>query len=149
MPTLTVASQTESERLALEQAIAYVSQLPRPAQDAPDGTARAARARLALADGPALLRSRRAAAPARRLPGRPKGRHPRTVVTAVGRVTLRRAYFACPACGQGDFGADRVPGPDGTVTPAAGRMACLLGARQSFARAEVARAEVAGRDPDD
>jgi hypothetical protein len=82
-------------------------------------------------------------------PGRSKGRHPRTVLTAVGPVTLRRIYFACDPCGQGDFGADRILGIDGYVTTAACRMACLLGVQQSFARAELALAEVAGWDLDD
>jgi len=64
-------------------------------------------------------------------------------------VTLRRSYFACPDCGQGDFGADRVLGIDGYVTAGACRMACLLGVQQSFVRAEVALAEVAGWELDD
>jgi hypothetical protein len=67
----------------------------------------------------------------------------------VGRVTVRRTYFACARCGQGDFGADRVLGLDGYVTDAARRMACLLGVQQSFAKAEVALSEVAGWDLDD
>jgi hypothetical protein len=71
------------------------------------------------------------------------------VLTAVGRVPLRRTYFACPACGQGDFGADRVLGLGGYVTAAACRMACLLGVQQSFAQAQRALAEVAGWDLDD
>jgi hypothetical protein len=82
-------------------------------------------------------------------PGRHKGQHPRTVLTAVGHVTLGRTYFACPDCGQGDFGADRILGIDGYVTRGARRMACLLGVHQSFAGAELALAEVAGWDLDD
>jgi hypothetical protein len=62
MPTLTLEYRTESERLALEQAIAYVTQLGQLAQDAPDGSVLAACERLALADGRALLRSTLAAA---------------------------------------------------------------------------------------
>jgi hypothetical protein len=62
MPTLTIAYQSESERLALEQAIAYVSQLTRLAQTAPDGTVLATCEKLALHDGRALLRSTLAAA---------------------------------------------------------------------------------------
>src|SRR5262249_41233181 len=77
-------------------------------------------------------------------PGRPKGQHDRTVLTAVGPVTLRRCYFACPACGQGDFGADRILGLDGYVTAGACRMACLLGVQQSFAAAQRGLADVAG-----
>lgn len=71
------------------------------------------------------------------------------MLTAVGPVTLQRTYFACPSCGQGDFGADRVLGIDGYVTAGACRMACLLGVQQSFARAELALAEVAGWELDD
>jgi hypothetical protein len=67
----------------------------------------------------------------------------------VGRVTLRRSYFACAACGQGDFGADRILGIDGYVTAGARRMACLLGVQRSFALAQLALAEVAGWDLDD
>jgi hypothetical protein len=55
----------------------------------------------------------------------------------------------CAACAQGDFGADRVLGLDGYVTRGACRMACLLGVQQSFVRAEIALAEVAGWDLDD
>jgi hypothetical protein len=62
MPTLTVEYRDESERLALEQAIAYVAQLHQLAQDAPDGSVLDACEKLALADGRALLRSTLAAA---------------------------------------------------------------------------------------
>ena len=57
MPTLTIEYRDAAERLALEQAIAYVAQLHQLAQDAPCGTVLAACERLALADGRALLRS--------------------------------------------------------------------------------------------
>jgi len=62
---------------------------------------------------------------------------------------VRRTYFACGACGQGDFGAGRVLGIEGYVTAGACRMACLLGVQQSFAKAEQALAEVAGWELDD
>jgi hypothetical protein len=62
MPTLTIEYRDDAERLALEQAIAYVSQLRQLAQDAPDGSVLAACEKLALADGRALLRSTLAAA---------------------------------------------------------------------------------------
>jgi hypothetical protein len=71
------------------------------------------------------------------------------VLTAIGPVAVQRTYFACATCGQGDFGADRVLGIEGYVTDAACRMACLLGVQQSFAKAELALAEVAGWDVDD
>jgi hypothetical protein len=67
MPTLTIEYRDDSERLALEQAIAYVAQLRAVAQDAPDGTVLAACEKLALADGRALLRSTLAAALAGRI----------------------------------------------------------------------------------
>jgi len=62
MPSLTIEYRNDAERLALEQAIAYVSHLGRLAQDAPDGSVLAACEELALADGRALLRSTLAAA---------------------------------------------------------------------------------------
>ena len=62
MPTLTIEYRDDAERLALEQAIAYVSHLRQLALDAPDGSVLAACEQLALADGRALLRSTLAAA---------------------------------------------------------------------------------------
>ncbi len=62
MPTLTIEYRDDAERLALEQALAYVAQLRQLAQDAPDGTVLAACEQLALRDGRALLRSTLAAA---------------------------------------------------------------------------------------
>jgi hypothetical protein len=62
MSSLTIEYRDDSERLALEQAIAYVAQLRTVAQDAPDGSVLDACEQLALADGRALLRSTLAAA---------------------------------------------------------------------------------------
>jgi hypothetical protein len=62
MPTLNIDYRDDAERLALEQAIAYVVPLRQVAQDAPDGSVLAACEKLALADGRALLRSTLAAA---------------------------------------------------------------------------------------
>ncbi len=67
----------------------------------------------------------------------------------MGPLVVERAYFACPACGQGDFGADRVLGLDGYLTPGARRMACLAGVRESFTRAEGLLAELAGWNLDE
>lgn len=61
MPTLTIEYRDENERLALEQAIAYVTDLRQLAQDAPAGTVLEACERLALAQGRALLRGTLAA----------------------------------------------------------------------------------------
>jgi hypothetical protein len=69
MPTLTVEYRDETERLALEQAIAYVAQLRQVAQDTPDGSVLDACERLALADGRALLRGTLAAALQSRIDG--------------------------------------------------------------------------------
>jgi hypothetical protein len=62
MPALTIEYRDDAERLALEQAIAYVAHLRQLAQDAPDGTVLAACEQLALTDGRALLRATLAAA---------------------------------------------------------------------------------------
>lgn len=61
MPKLTIEYRDESERLALEQAIAYIADLRQLAQDAPAGTVLDACERLALDQGRALLRSTLAA----------------------------------------------------------------------------------------
>jgi hypothetical protein len=64
---MTIEYRDDAERLALEQAIAYVAQLRQVAQDAPEGTVLAACEQLALSDGRALLRSTLAAALAGRI----------------------------------------------------------------------------------
>ena len=56
MPTLTIEYRDENERLALEQAIAYITDLRQLAQEAPAGTVLDACERLALGRGRALLR---------------------------------------------------------------------------------------------
>jgi hypothetical protein len=62
---------------------------------------------------------------------------------------VRRSYFTCAVCQQGEFGADRILGIDGYLTPGARRMACLAGVQQSFARAEQLLDELAGWQLDD
>ena len=62
MPTLTIEHRDENERLALEQAIAYIHDLRQLAIDAPAGTVLDACEGLALDKGRALLRSTLAAA---------------------------------------------------------------------------------------
>ncbi len=56
MPTLTIEYQDDAERLALEQAIAFFTQMRQVAQTAPAGTVLAACETIALQDGRALLR---------------------------------------------------------------------------------------------
>jgi hypothetical protein len=57
MPVLTIPYQDDAERLALEQAIAFVAQMRQIAQTAPQGTVLAACEKVALQDGRTLLRS--------------------------------------------------------------------------------------------
>ena len=64
MPTVTfeVEYATDSERLALEQAVAFFTQMKQVAATAPDGTVLSACERVALADGRKLLRDTLSAA---------------------------------------------------------------------------------------
>jgi hypothetical protein len=62
MITLTVQCRDDAERLALEQAIAFVRQLRQLAADAPDGAVLPACEQAALDSGRALLRDTLAAA---------------------------------------------------------------------------------------
>jgi hypothetical protein len=62
MPTLTIEYRDEHERLALEQAIAYINDLRQLAVEAPAGTVLDACEGLALDKGRAMLRSTLAAA---------------------------------------------------------------------------------------
>jgi len=57
MPTLTVEYSTEAERLILERAIAFVAEMRRLAQDAPDGAVLDACEGHALDGGRDLLRA--------------------------------------------------------------------------------------------
>jgi hypothetical protein len=67
MITLTVACRDDAERLAVEQAIAFVRQLHHLAATAPDGAVLAACEQAALSDGRALVRDTLAAAVQRRV----------------------------------------------------------------------------------
>ena len=62
MPTLAVEYHDEAERLALEQAIAFFTQMRQVAQTAPAGTVLAACEQVALHEGRAVLRKSLAAA---------------------------------------------------------------------------------------
>ena len=55
MPTLTIVYTNDAERLMLEQAVAYFTQMRQLAMAAPDGTVIAACEQLALSDGRQLL----------------------------------------------------------------------------------------------
>lgn len=62
MPVLTIEYQDEAERLGLEQAIAFFTQLRQTAQTAPAGTVLAACEQVALHEGRTFLRNSLAAA---------------------------------------------------------------------------------------
>jgi hypothetical protein len=86
MPILTIEDRDASHRIALEQAIAYVTQLRLVAQDAPHGCVLDACEKLALSDGRALLRSTLAAALESRIVEREK----RGIVPPGLRTSVRR-----------------------------------------------------------
>jgi len=67
MPSLTIEYKDERHRIALEQAIAYIAELRRAAEDAPDGSVLDACEKLALGSGRALLRTTLGAALASRI----------------------------------------------------------------------------------
>jgi hypothetical protein len=82
MPTLTIEYQDENERLGLEMAIAYFTQLRQAAHTAPNGSVLAVCERVALESGRALLRSTLAAAVESRIAhdeqkGGPRGSAPK------------------------------------------------------------------------
>jgi hypothetical protein len=56
MPALTIEYQTEAERLMLEQALAFFTQMRHVGATAPDGTVLAACERVALDSGRRLIR---------------------------------------------------------------------------------------------
>jgi hypothetical protein len=96
MPVLTIEYRDEAERLGLEQAIAFFSQLRQVAQTAPDGTVLAACEQVALTEGRRLLRQSLAAAVQARIDAaEQKG----------GRPAPAPARAATPACPRGGTAA--------------------------------------------
>lgn len=64
------------------------------------------------------------------------GRHPKTFETALGPVTIERAYYHCHPCGRGWFPRDRALGMAATsLSPAVTRMTGSAAAVASFATA--------------
>lgn len=64
------------------------------------------------------------------------GRHPKTFETALGPVTIQRAYYHCRPCGRGWFPRDRALGMAATsLSPAVTRMTGSAAAVASFATA--------------
>jgi hypothetical protein len=133
MPILSIAYPTEAERLALEQAVAFFTQMRQVAATAPDGTVLAACEQVALDAGRRLHRDTLAAAvqaradqtDAQKVPGsRSKGRPGRLLLTAVGRIRLTRTDLSGAETG---FPVDGVRGVDGSWTTTARRMAVRAG----------------------
>lgn len=73
------------------------------------------------------------------------GRRPRTFTTALGEMTLERAYYHCAACGSGSCPRDRVLDVQDTVlSPATTRMVGMAAAMVSFAESSELMGELAG-----
>jgi hypothetical protein len=54
------------------------------------------------------------------------------VLTSLGEVRLRRTYFHCLHCRQGDYAADELLGVNDYLTTRLQRLACLAGADKAF-----------------
>ena len=78
-------------------------------------------------------------------PARYAGRRPKTFVTVLGRLTLRRAYFHCPACAKGLFPRDRALGMQRSdLSPGVTRMTGAAAALVSFGQASGLLDDLAG-----
>jgi hypothetical protein len=65
-----------------------------------------------------------------------KGFRPRTALSLLGTLRLRRHYYLCPHCHQGTCPLDELLGlRAGDLTPAADEIVCLAGVQASFAEA--------------
>jgi hypothetical protein len=83
------------------------------------------------------------------MPARYAGRHPKTFASALGALTLERAYYHCQPCGTGFCPRDRALDLVGTsLSPAVTRMAGLVGAMVSFAEGSELMHELGGVDVD-
>ena len=73
------------------------------------------------------------------------GRRPKTFTTALGPLTLERAWYHCESCHHGFSPRDRSLGMDNTfLSPAALRMIGIAAARTSFEGASALLRELAG-----
>ena len=73
------------------------------------------------------------------------GRRPKTFTTALGELTLSRAWYHCDACGEGTCPRDRALGVAGTsLSPAVTRMVGLAAAMVSFAETSELLEDLAG-----
>lgn len=125
-PALTIEYQTEAERLLLEQALAFFAQMRQRSGPPPMHGSGHLRARGA---GPGAPTPPTAPQKSR---NRLKGRRPRWLLTALGRICLWRQYAVTADGGQ--FPADAALGVDGYVTAGRNGWPCWS-ARDPFARA--------------
>ena len=65
-------------------------------------------------------------------------------MTSIGPIPVRRAYFACPGCGTGDYAADHRIGLGGGISRQGRRLICWFGGRHSFAEASASLKESGG-----
>ena len=73
------------------------------------------------------------------------GRWEKTFESALGALTLERAYYHCPACGRGFCPRDRQLGVEDTsLSPAVTRMVAAVGAMVSFEEGSQLLRELAG-----
>lgn len=73
------------------------------------------------------------------------GRRPKTFASALGPLTLERAYYHCSACGQGFCPRDQHLGLEGScLSPAVTRMVAAVGALVSFEEGSQLLQELAG-----
>jgi hypothetical protein len=76
-------------------------------------------------------------------------RHNKTIVTALGDLTLSRAYYSCAACQAGFCPRDQALGfRDGSLSPAVTRMVAKSAALVSFVESSRLLAELAGLQVD-
>jgi hypothetical protein len=66
------------------------------------------------------------------------------VLTALGPIALRRAYFRCGGCALGEYPLDDALGLDGLLSKQARRLVCYFAAQGSFARAAASVQEACG-----
>ena len=151
MPTRTIESTTDADRLAPEQAIAFVADLRRLADTAPHGTVPDAGEALAVGDGRTLLRDSLAAAvPARAdaADAQTRAAGPRAAAPATCRppsdTSASPARTAPPRAGTARSRPTGFSGWTAASPARPKRMAAFASARDSFARANAAPTERAG-----
>ncbi len=72
------------------------------------------------------------------------GRRERTFTTVLGEMTLMRAYYHCPVCGNGFVPRDRMLSMEHSLSPGVTRMTGLAAAMVSFEETSFLLSELAG-----